>query len=177
MAWTRDAVDQEGRRRPGQVSIVQMYRRYSGISDEEYRLLLHQVTGCRSSRDESLDQHAFDRFMARLEVRAHLAETNGLAAGPRPTRIRAWYYWRNRCPSGQRPSSRELWKVDRVWALLLPYLPAEQQSHEYLRSIAAHAIGRRVDHVHSLSQHQVLNLIDALTDRLAHAVRRGAPAA
>lgn len=175
MAWTHDTV-RDGRRVPGQISIVQMYRRYGRLGDQEYRELLHQVTGCRSSRDESLTDHDFDRFMARLETRAHLAEANGVAEGSRPPRIRDWYYWRKRCPTSQRPSSRELYRIERGWEQLQPYLLEEQRTPEYLRGIAAHAVGHQVRLIADLSNRETLQVIDALHDRLAYAVRR-APAA
>lgn len=176
MAWTRDSRDAGGRRMYGQITIVQMYRRYAGLCDQEYRELLHQVTGCRSSRAPSLTQFDFDRTMARMEVRAHLAETNGCAHGRRPAVIQDWYYWRRRLPTKQRASSRELWKIDQVWQQLLPYLPQEQRTPAYLLGMAAHAVGHPVEHVHDLGVAQSLLLVDALADRLAHAVRRGAAA-
>ena len=81
-----------------QKGIVKTYQRYAGLADPEYRALLHEQTGATSSRDAHLTQYHFDAFMPRLEIRAHLAETNGLAVGRKPAKLSNWYYWRDRSP-------------------------------------------------------------------------------
>ena len=92
-----------------QKGIIKTYQRYAGLADPEYRALLHEQTGATSSRDAHLTQYHFDAFMPRLEIRAHLAETNGLAVGRKPAKLSNWYYWRDRSPERGKASSRELW--------------------------------------------------------------------
>jgi hypothetical protein len=156
-----------------QKGIVKTYQRYAGLADPEYRALLHEQTGATSSRDAHLTQYHFDAFMPRLEIRAHLAETNGLAVGRKPAKLSNWYYWRDRSPERGKASSRELWKVTNLWDSLLHHLPETQRCHAYLCALAAHACGqRKVEHLHELTIGQCGMLIEALKDRLTHALRR-----
>lgn len=161
-----------------QKGIVKTYQRYAGMADLEYRALLHTQTGATSSRDAHLTQFHFDAFMPLMEIRAHLAEINGLAVGRRPAKLSNWYYWRNRSPARGKATSRELWKVTNaehrgLWDLLTPYLPESERGHDYLCGIAAHACGlHKVEHLHELTVGQCGMLIEALKDRLQHALRR-----
>lgn len=161
-----------------QKGIVKTYQRYAGMADPEYRALLHEQTGATSSRDAHLTQFHFDAFMPLLEIRAHLAETNGCTAGRRPAKLSNWYYWRERSPARGKASTREIWKVTNargtgLWDLLTPHLPESERTHQYLCAIAAHASGRKkVEHLHELTIGQCGMLIEALKDRLAHARRR-----
>jgi hypothetical protein len=156
-----------------QKGIVKTYQRYAGMADPEYRAILHQQTGATSSRDAHLTQFHFDAFMPLMEIRAHLAETNGLAGGRRPAKLANWYYWRDRSPARGKASTRELWKVTSLWDTLIPHLPESERTHDYLCGIAAHAIGhRKVEHLHQLTIGQCGMLIEALKDRLQHALRR-----
>jgi hypothetical protein len=161
-----------------QKGILKSYQRYAGLADPDYRALLHQQTGATSSRDAHLTQYHFDALMPLLEIRAHLAETNGRAVGRKPPKLTDWYYWRNRSPERGKASSRELWKISNaqgsgLWDLLTPYLPESERTEHYLRAIAAHACGlRKVEHLHELTVGQCGMLIEALKDRLSHAIRR-----
>jgi len=162
MAWTNR-----------QKGIVKTYQRYAGMADPEYRALLHEITGATSSRDTHLCQFHFDCVMPLLEIRAHLAETNGCTAGRKPANLTDWYYWRDRSPARGKASTRELWKIAQLWDLLTPHLPESARTHQYLCAIAAHAIGhRQVEHLHELTIAQAGMLIEALFDRLAHALGR-----
>jgi hypothetical protein len=160
-----------------QKGILKSYQRYAGLPDPEYRSLLHQHTGATSSRDAHLTQFHFDAFMPVIESAAHLAETNGLAVGRRPPKLSDWYYWRNRAPGRGMATSRELHRIsspDRtgLWDLLIPSLPESQRTQAYLLGIASHAVGRQVDALHGLTAVEAGHLIEALRDRLRHALRR-----
>lgn len=161
MAWTNR-----------QKGILKSYQRYAGLADLDYRALLHQVTGATSSRDAHLTQFHFDALMPLLETRAHLAETNGLARGRRPSKLSDWYYWRERAPAKGKASRRELWKIGEIWALLKPYLPETERCDSYLLGIARHATNRQVTGLHDLAVSEAMSLIEALKDRLSHACRR-----
>ena len=161
MAWTNQ-----------QKGLIKSYQRYAGMSDPDYRDLLHTYAGATSSRDRHLTQFHFDVVMPLIETRAHLAETNGLTRGRKPSKLSNWYYWRNKAPGKGQASSRELWKIEQVWKMLTPLLPESERGHAYLCGIASHATGEKISHLHTLTVSQALAVIEALKDRLAHAMRR-----
>jgi len=172
MMWTKPKKMPDGRRDPGQIGLVKMYQKYAGMSDQEYRDLLRQHTGQTSSTAGGLTQYDFDVFMAAIEVRAHLAETNQRAVGRRPGRIRNWYYWRNRCPKTGEITSREKHRIMVLWEQLCPFLhDATKDNHDYLAAMASHACGKKITHIHSMRSWQALALISALQDRLHYAMR------
>lgn len=178
MPWTRPS-RVNGHFEPGQIGLVKMYAKYAGLQDQEYRELLREITGRTTSTDPRLDQRDYDAFMPALEIRAHMAEANGRSVGKRPARIRDWYYWRKRSPKKGAISSRERWKIDKLWNTLLPYIGRDTLSsypdpHAYLMAIASHASGRTLEHIHDLKSWQALALIDALTDRIKYAIRNTA---
>lgn len=155
-----------------QKACIKQYQRYAGMADADYRDLLHTYTGATSSRDAHLTQFHFDAVMPLIETRAHLAEANGLARGRRPAHLSNWYYWRNRAPGKGKASPRELWKIGQIWEQLCPHLPESERTHAYECAVASHATGRKIEHLHDLTIAEALSLIEALKDRLAHAVRR-----
>ena len=160
-----------------QKGLIKMYQRYAGLPDAEYRELLHQQTGATSSTMPHLTQFHFDAFMPLLEIRAHLAETNGVAVGPKPGKIADWYYWRNRSPQRGKVNTRILWKVKKLWCVLRPTLPAENQVEPadadppYVLEMASHATGKYVKALRNLTHGQAHMLVEALKDRVAHAAR------
>lgn len=161
MSWTNS-----------QKGLIKSYQRYAGMADPDYRALLHQYAGATSSRDKHLTQYHFDVIMPLIETRAHLAETNGAARGRRPSKLSNWYYWRDRSPARGKASTRELWKIKQLWETLQPLLPESERGHAYVCGIAGHATGKKVEHLHELTVGQALSLIEALKDRLSHAMRR-----
>lgn len=162
-----------------QKAVVKQYQRYAGLPDPDYRALLHEYTGATSSRDRHLSQFHFDAFMPALEVRAHLAECNGLAVGRRPAKLANWYYWRRRAPGRGKATSREIWRITNgertgLWDLLQPSLEGHQRTHEYLCGIAEKAVGHEVAHLHELTVGEAGHVIEALRDRLRYVTRRSA---
>lgn len=153
--------------------LVQIYRRYAGMEDGVYRAHLHRLTGATSSRDAHLTGFHFEAFMVFLEISAHLAHTNGTAVGPRPRRIRDWYYWRHR----QRRPGMATWpqlhliETD-LWPKLASLLPQFQRTPAYLLGIAHHATGHPVALLRDLTAAEAGWVIDALRDRLAYASRK-----
>lgn len=157
-----------------QKGIIKAYQRYAGMSDPDYRDLLHTYAAATSSRDAHLTQFHFDAIMPLVETRAHLAETNGRAVGRRPRKIADWYYWRHRYRRPGQASHAQLHRITTdLWPMLCDTLPEPRRSHAYLCGIASHAVGHEVSHLHDLSPSEAGYLIDALKDRLAHALRRG----
>lgn len=166
MAWTTP-----------QKALVKQYQRFAGMSDQEYRSILYEVSGAHSSTEPHVTQHHFDVLMARLETRAHLAHVNNRTAGRRPPKLDNWYYWRRRNPERGRVNTRLLWKIDRLWDQLVPLLPAEHlqptadNPRPYLYEMASQATGHFVRHLHDLHIGEALCLIEALKDRLAWALK------
>jgi len=174
MAWTNK-----------QKGTLAAYRRYAGMPDQVYRAKLREYTGTASSTDRGLCQYQFDVYMPMMEIAAHLAEINGTAVGKKPRCIRDWYHWRKRCPARGKINTRLLWKVDRLWVRLCDHLEptqhmAQTDGHDrywYLREIACHAVGHYVEHLHELTTGEARSLIEALRDRLKHALKANATAA
>lgn len=159
-----------------QKAMLKMYQRYASMPDQEYRALLHQQTGARSSTAAHLTQFHFDCVMPLIEIRAHLAETNRVAVGRRPPKIKNWYYWRERSPRKGGAGTRLLWKIDTLWKILAEKLDPEKRGprHEgdaprwYLHAMAAHACGHPVEHIRDLTQGEAAMLIEALKDRIRY---------
>lgn len=156
MAWTNQ-----------QKGILQAYRRYAGIEVAVYHNMLRNCTGRESSTHPALKQRDFDFFMPLMETYAHVAFLNGCGVGKVPCRGGNWYYWRNRCPRSGRADTRQLWHIRRLWDLLLPHLPAAQQTHDYECGIASRAAGRKIAHLHDLRANEASWMIEALKARLS----------
>ena len=77
-----------------QKMLIQIYRRAAGLRDYEYRRLLMENTGCRSSTDGTWTQEAFDSAMAALETILFERVAQARVANPLPLNrhIRAEFY-------------------------------------------------------------------------------------
>lgn len=155
-----------------QKGILQMYRRYAGLTDGEYGEILYGVSGQRSSRAGELGQYQFDRVMALAETRAHLAEVNGCAVGKRPGRIQDWRYWRNRCPSLGAVTSRQLHKIGEWWEICCEWLPKGNRTAQYLLEVAEGACGRELKSLDGLTEGQARVTIEALKSMQRRLVRQ-----
>jgi hypothetical protein len=155
--------------------IAAMYRRYAGIPDQEYRQALYEATGARSSTAKWLTQYHFDVFMPVLEFRAEIAHANGKGVGAVPAKIRDWKYWRKRNPNNGSMNTRMRAKIFALFADLRPFLddPPSDPIH-YLSGVVEHATGKPVTSFFGITNGDANLLIEALKDRLKHAVRRGA---
>ena len=154
--------------------LVQIYRRYSGMTDVAYRDLLHRITGARSSTAPHLCGAHFEALMPALEAAAHLAEVNGMAVGKRPAKIEDWYYWRHRYRAPGMATYAQLNLITRSWQQLAEYLPEHERCDAYLLGIARHATGSTFEAINQLHSSDAALLIDALKDRLRYALRRTA---
>ena len=178
-------------------AIVHAYPNLIGLSTLERRQHMVKTVGCYSSLE--LDQARFEHLMASLEEllwtrveagtvpdpracrkcgSALRPEQNGFGVCPRGCERRkvfAWgrTYWRDRLPDRRRANSRQRYMIRNLWGLLQDYLPAEEQTDAYLGGIWRHAAGLAPSvpwNVETLSSAHASALIDALKDRLTHAV-------
>ena len=96
-------------------------------------------------------------------------------------KVYAWAqdYWRKKAPVGFMANSRLVWKIRELWSLLKDYLPEDEQNDHYLAGIMAHAgTGHEPGfflegaHLawHKLDARLAHDVIEALKDRLTHAV-------
>ena len=157
MAWTRH-----------QIIAVQTYRRLARLNDAEYRGLLETCAGARSSKDAGLTCHDCEVVMAHLET-VLWARVDELVVPQPPSKI-ARNYWRNKLPKNGEPNSRLLRKMWALWDLLKPHLPETDRNNKYLAGIATHASGWHVKDIWQAKAWQVSLTIEALKDRLQHAL-------
>jgi hypothetical protein len=164
MAWTNK-----------QKFLAHLYCQAAELSDQDYRDLLYQASGCRSAAHPGLTQHNFDTFMARLEGVLWQRVEEGVVERPDERRIPNLAYWRNRCPAAGEANSRQIHEIYDWWYRLQPYLDTEKRTVEYLRAIAAKATGRKVASIPQLHAWQAGVVIEAIKDRLRWALKDRAP--
>lgn len=168
MSWTRG---EKGK--GGQIGTVHVYKTLAKLSDHEYRTLLYQVTGCRSSADLRLTQDDYDRFMAALELTLWERYGQGLCDAP-PAWVRP-RYWQDRCPANGRVNSRQLRLIrglaERLLAELAKRPPGGGDYHApatvdaWLWGVARQA-GCPVDRIEELGEKEADRIIEACKDRL-----------
>lgn len=153
-----------------QKAVLGMYRRYSGMSDEEYREILYVETGQRSSTAPTLLQGHYDRVMPRFETRAYLAHVNGRGVGPVPSAIRDWWYWRQRAPRDHGITTRQHRMILALWHDLQALVGEAQRTDAYLAGIIEQAIGRHVA-LDQMAYSQAGDTIEALKDYVRRMAR------
>lgn len=156
MAWTRH-----------QIITVQKYRRWAELPDCDYRGLLEEIGGARSSKDRGLTNWHFDRVMAAIESKLAYRVEEGFVEAPAGVKLS---YWRTRLPADGEANSRQMHKVWSLWELLRPHLPEADRTTKYLAAIAAKACGYHVKDVFDLKAWQAHLLTEALKDRLQYAL-------
>lgn len=147
-----------------QIWSVGNYRRLAKLPDAEYRALLHEVTGCSSSKDPRISNRDYGMFMARLEAILQYRVDEGFVPAPWSAKL-AKTYWRDRL--GGDDMRRLMHKIYELWAELKTTLPREHRTDEYLRSIASSVLrGMRVEKMTHLETWQRCHLIEALKLRI-----------
>lgn len=150
--------------------LMQIYRRASGITEERYREILREASGCASARSPYWSQIAYDFAMAALEAALFAAVASGqvadpIAAGSR--HIRQSDHWRRRVhggPGAITPS--QLWKIKQLWNQLEPHLEPGQRNLGYFAGIARQSTGRHEIGLSAVTRAEAAKIIDALLDRL-----------
>lgn len=150
-----------------QIITVQQYRRHARLNDAEYRGLLFDLCGARSSKDRGLTNWHFDHFMAALESKLAWRVEEEVVPAPDGIKLS---YWRTRLPKDGEANSRQMHKVWALWELLRPHLQEADRTKDYLASIAAKACGYHVRDVFDLHSWQAHLLTEALKDRLQYAL-------
>ncbi len=160
----------------GQIVVVQRYRRWAALDEEEYRSLLARVTSCetRTSTAPDLDNRDFDAFMAHLEAQLDWRIKEGLAKPLQPNFN--LHYWRAKLPKAGKANSRQVHEIYDWWNQLQPFIPSEKRTPEYLRSIAAQASHSRIEAITDLAARHAGLVIEALKDRLRTETKHAAVA-
>jgi hypothetical protein len=166
----RNAVKRKGWQE-GQIATARKYQILAGMDDQDLRIIIREVSGQLNEQSPKLTQHHFDRLMVRLEMRVAEAVEAGTAAWPpgfKPC------YWRLRNQAGH-INHRQSREIRELWENLVTYLPETDRTEAYLLAIAKHGCGRKVESIHRLTGWQASNVIDALKDRLRHAMAKDCP--
>ena len=114
------------------------------------------------------------------------ASVNGMGTcreGCETRKVYAWSrdYWRQRLPRDHAANSRVLWKLRQLWDLAQDYLPESDRTDAYLAGICCKAAKRGSPAAlliscqiqrDKVSAQQAHGGIEALKDRLAHAVAK-----
>jgi len=157
-----------------QIIKLQIYKRAAALSDPDYRDLLAEVTGARSSTEPGNTQWHYDQVMAKIEAILDYRVQEGIVGPPPKHQVPRLTYWRGRLATGGAMNARQRYRIDKLWAQLCQYLPPDQRTPRYLAGIASQASASRVRDTYSLKAWQASMLIDALKDRLRHALRHTA---
>lgn len=160
-----------------QKMLLHIYAGAAGLEDPVYRDILLHAAGVSSASDRSLTQSGFEQAMAALEtvlfLRVHAREVKNPIGHSRY--IQSEYYWRRRLPREGLISRRQAYKIEELWILLQRYLPEEDRNLVYLGGIVRKATGKTDPGYTCLTSKEADCLIDALKDRLAHALHRSEP--
>ena len=154
--------------------LLHEYKRAAHLSDPDYRDILKRYASVTSAADKRMKQSGFEAAMAALETRLFLRVASGEI--PNPIRhskyIKSESFWRDKLPDKNVINSRQARKITDLWERLQEYIPPECRNMKYLGGILYHATGRRDVGYYALSHHEASHLIDALKDRLAHALKQ-----
>jgi hypothetical protein len=152
---------------------MQVYRRTAELADPEYHAILAETSRTSSSRSPDWTQLAYDRAMAALETRLFTRVHIGEIPNPigRNRWIRDEYYWRRKLPREGEINTRQIHRINELWRLLLPQLPAPERNPVYFAGLVAKATGRNDVGLSRLTASDGWHVIEALKDRLGYALR------
>ena len=152
------------------------YARLAQINEPTYRNILREKASCSSAADRSFGQAGFEQAMAALETVLFTRVRAGEIANPLGSDkwIHSEFYWRRRLPRSGVINTRQAWQIEKLWAGLCPYLPHDKRNMDYLGGIIRKATGKRDAGYAALTFNEAALLIDALKDRLAHAIKQPA---
>lgn len=160
-----------------QKMLLHIYAGAAGLEDPVYRDILLHRAGVSSASDRAMTQSGFEQAMAALEtvlfLRVHAREVRNPIGNSRY--ILSEFYWRRRLPREGLISRRQAYKIEELWVLLQRYLPDEDRNLVYLGGIVRKATGKTDPGYTCLTSREAECLIDALKDRLAHALKRDDP--
>lgn len=158
---------------PKQKFLLHHYARAAALEEPHYRALLQANAHVPSAADRRFAQDGFDRAMAALESLLFDRVERGIVLDPlsRGDRwIRSRTHWQRRLPAAGLINTRQAHKIAELWARLQESLPPASRQLSYLCGIIHKSTGKRDIAVHALTNREADHLIDALVDRLGHAV-------
>ncbi len=156
--------------------LLHIYKDAAAMKELEYRQLLLSCSGVESSADRLFDDVHFRAAMARLETILFTRFADGLIPNPRGRNpyIRIETYWRDQLrkvdPPG-RITSAQVGRITIRWNELAGPL-GEKWNVNYFAAIVARATGKRDVAATALTSAEAKNVIDALQDKLKHALAK-----
>ncbi len=160
--------------KPLQIKLIHIYKHAAGLSQPAYRQILRTHAGVFSSADPDMSQSGFELVMAALETILWQRVDTADAPPPKSRFITSRWRWRERLPAPGKINSRQYRKIMQQWNQLAEFLPPGQATPAYFAGIVSHATGRPDLGASALTSAQAGMVIDALTDRLNHAIRQPA---
>jgi len=152
--------------------LIHIYAGAAGLTDQEYRGLLSDLTGKRSCADHEFSHADCDRVLASLEGVLFDRISRGVVRDPRGRSrwIREEWHFRSRYArqSAGVITPRQDHRIAQLWTQLSEFLP--DPSTDYLARLIRRSIGRPVS-IPALSFAQAASVLDALSDRLRYALR------
>lgn len=162
--------------RPAQKMLLHIYAQAAALDDPSYRAILREHAGVESSASKEMDNKGFDRVISSLERVLFDRVRDGRVKDPRPSRyISDEFYWRRRCGVDRSTgdagfiTTRQAHRIDQLWKALLPTLPIDKQTMDYLKSIMIKSTGKPDIGLAPLTHAQANLVINALGDRVMHA--------
>lgn len=170
-----------------QKATLAIYRKTADMAEQEYRAMLFQLTGCRSSTDRRFTDRDFAEVMAAMELR--VAEKWGRGEIDHlPTGVGNLNYWRSQLPEAGQINSRKLRLIYGLHADLakVSLVKTDAASRAtYLVAMAKQALGTTpiaqdraagIKQLTDLTDTEANLLISALRARLAQEIRPCQPA-
>ena len=153
--------------------IIHEYARAARLADPSYRDILHAHAGMSSAADRNFTQPGFDQVMAALETVLFERVDRGEVPDPigHSRYIRDESHWRDRLGQHGRINSRHYHRIKQLWDQLCEWLPDDKCNAGYLAGIVCHATRKPDIGVTALTSGQAWCVIEALKDRLAHALK------
>lgn len=163
--------------RDRQKMLAHIYAKAANVSEPTYRNILRDAAGVASCADRRMTQEGFERLMASLETLLFERVHAGEVSDPRGENryIKAPHYWRGKLPRSGGINSRQLHAIEAMWARCCEFLPEAQCNPAYQAGIVRRAVGRDDAALLNLGCQEAGFVLDALKDKLAHAIRASQP--
>lgn len=157
-----------------QKGLMHIYKAAAQLPTPVYRAILLESSGHHSAADPEFTQTDFDHVMASLEAALFDRVHRGLVDNPigKSRHIRNEFYWRRKLPDPGKINSRQYKAIVDLWEELCPRLDERERTTEYFAGIVAKATGRHRLGVEALAHREAGHVINALRDRLTHAIRK-----
>ena len=153
--------------------LLHIYAGAAHLSDQVYRSILREHSGCASSADRSFSHSDCDQVLAALETLLFDRVARGEV--PSPIGSSAWirdeFYFRRRLAGPEKINARQIWIIEKLWSQLLEFLPVESRTVQYFAGIVHKATGKPDIGLSALTHSESSHVLDALRDRLSYAMR------